>query len=58
MNNLKKNFESAAESLEKFFKTLERFPIILTHEFKNLYDAKSKVEAEVLDAQHKITLIE
>ena len=31
---------------------------MLTHEFSNLYTAKSKAEAEVLDAQHKICLIE
>jgi len=29
-----------------------------TFEFASLFDAKSKVETEVLDAKHKINLIE
>ncbi len=31
---------------------------MLTNEFSNLYDAKSKAEAEVLMAQHKLALTE
>ena len=58
IDDLKKQFESAAESLGKFFKTLEKFPLVLTHQFRDLYNAKSNVEAVVLDAQHKITLLE
>ena len=47
-----KQFESAAESLEEFFKTLERFELVNTLEFSKLYVAKSKVEADILVTQH------
>ena len=51
-------FLSSAESLIKFFEAIQNFPTILTTAFAELYEAKSAAEAEILDAQHKINLIQ
>jgi len=54
VKSLQKQFEFAAESLDEFFKELERFPTVLTKEFNILYQAKSKVEADIILAQDKL----
>ena len=57
VEELKKEFETSAIALEKFFKTLEEFEVVPTLEFQKLYEAKSEVEAIILNAQHQVDLI-
>ena len=50
-------FESSAEELQKLFGFLQQYEVVLTHKFKELFDAKSVVEAVILIAQNTINLI-
>jgi len=50
-------FKQSAEALKSLFNYLKSYKMILTHEFKALYDKKSEVEARIIAAQHQIGLI-
>ncbi len=47
-------FLLTTQQLDKFFKVLEEWEQILTHEFANLYKAKSEAEAQVIITLDKL----
>jgi hypothetical protein len=58
LKSLQQQFVNTAESLEVMFKKLQTWEIVLTNEFATLYKAKSKAEADMLMAQHKLVLLQ
>ena len=41
-------FQNTSLALDRFFATLQRWGQVLTHDFANLYKAKSEAEAQVI----------
>ena len=41
-------FKNTSLALDKFFLTLQKWGQVLTHDFANLYKAKSEAEAQVI----------
>jgi hypothetical protein len=52
-----KFFRSSTQVLEKLFGYLQNLPVVLTHKFKALFEAKILVEMTLVKTQHNIGLI-
>jgi hypothetical protein len=50
-------FEVAAESLKKFFETLEKFSMVSTESFKSLYLKAAKIHNSFLLAVEKVKAV-
>lgn len=50
-------FEGTAESLKKFFETLENFPMVNTKLFKRLYKRSAKIHASFIIALDKVEAV-
>lgn len=50
-------FEGTAESLKKFFETLENFPVVNTKLFKRLYKRSAKIHASFIIALDKVEAV-
>ena len=55
---LMKQFRFSITALEKLFRICQNFDIVMTKEFKNLFDAKGVLEMKLMKAQNQINLIE
>ena len=53
-----KQFRFSITALEKLFRICQNFDIVMTKEFKKLFDAKAVLEMKLVKAQNQINLIE
>ena len=53
-----KQFRFSITALEKLFRICQNFDVVMTIEFKKLFDAKAVVEMTLKKAQNQINLCE
>ena len=58
LKSLMLQFESSAEELHKLFGYLQKYEVVLTNTFKELYDQLSDLEAVILIAQNTVENID